>query len=693
MKYYQTLCIYVALILIVSLGNATAQITDSGIINDIKENVAIETDRDVFFSGENIYFSVSYNLNNSDVNNAISKIVYIELISCSNGSVYVQKKYSLSDYSSNGFLTIPKDVVTGNYLLRAYTHYQRNFSYLDFGYQFITILNPKNNTTTLSNWQETDSIWIVPEGNIIIDNIKNKVIIRIPDSLAIQNNKFYITDNDNNRTELGQPSEYGFIETEQLFNSSNKYNLLIETYKGESILTPFPGVLSSGIQTSINTTGNSINYIIQTKGMVLQNQNYKVNVFTNDFRKKYTKDIAIANPVNYLNIDQGVFETGMNYIVLEKPDGSIESINTLYHIIGKTNDISIILDSDKLKSRQNVSFEIVPAKAINDKSFVLSASVTKKGARLINERFKPSFYLTHSLLVDNYVKGTSLLDQKLLSQIMILFDKTLNKESFYQRIDLAEKKKIEYFPETRGLTISGILQNKTTKEPIANHDVYLSVLYNNPQLHIYRTKENGEFVFSLSQLTGINDVFISPITDMGDDYELLVKSSFSPDKPDLKSVPALFNLADKQNFEEIFVNYQLQQKFCETLEVHDKNRVKSQQFNIDENKSTFYMKDYILFESFEEIFLEIIPNAKINKSGGQLNFNVYDKNSIMLPGKPLVLVDYLPVFDFNKLLKMHVSQIEKIEVVGNTYILGPNIINGVILITTNSENFGEIDFP
>jgi len=276
---------------------------------------------------------------------------------------------------------------------------------------------------------------------------------------------------------------------------------------------------------------------------------------------------------------------------------------------------------------------------------------------------------------------------------MILFDKTLNKESFYQRIDLAEKKKIEYFPETRGLTISGILQNKATKEPIANHDVYLSVLYNNPQLHIYKTKENGDFVFSLSQLTGINDIFISPITDISDDYEVLVKSSFSPDKPDLKSVPAIFNYADKQKIEDLYVNYQLQQKFCTSDEIHDKNRVKSKQFNIDENKSTFYMKDYIQFESFEEIFIEIIPNAKINKSGGQLSFNVYDKNSIMLSGKPLVLVDYLPVFDFNKLLTMHVSQIEKIEVIGNTYILGPNIINGVILITTNSENFGEIDFP
>jgi hypothetical protein len=42
---------------------------------------------------------------------------------------------------------------------------------------------------------------------------------------------------------------------------------------------------------------------------------------------------------------------------------------------------------------------------------------------------------------------------------------------------------------------------------------------------------------------------------------------------------------------------------------------------------------------------------------------------------------------------MHVSQIEKVEVIGNTYILGPNIINGVILISTNSENFGDIDFP
>jgi len=364
MKYYQTLCTYVALIIIINIGNATAQITDSVFFNDIKENVKIETDRDLYFSGENIYFSVNYNINNSADFPAISSIVYLELISCSNGSAYVQKKYNLSDFNSNGFLPIPKDVATGNYLLRAYTHYQRNFSYLDFGYQFLTILNPKNNTTTLSNWQETDSIWIVPEGNILIDNIKNKVIIRIPDSLAIQNNKFYITDKDNNRTELDSPSEYGLIETEQVFDYSNKYNLLIETYSGKSILTTFPEVYSSGIQTSINTARNSFNYIIQTKESTSQNQNYKVSVFANDLRKTYTRDIEVVNSINYLSIDQSIFETGINYIILEKQDGTIESINTIYHIAGKTNDLSIVLESDKFKSRQNVHFDILPAKPI-----------------------------------------------------------------------------------------------------------------------------------------------------------------------------------------------------------------------------------------------------------------------------------------------------------------------------------------
>lgn len=669
-----------------------AQSSNSTTNSEIKEYLTIQTDRDVYFSGENVWFSAFYNLSEITFKSSLSAVIYVELINCTNGSAQVQKKYNLTDFNANGIITIPKEVSTGNYLLRAYTRYQRNFSDLGYGYKFLTIINPKNNSGSLANWLESDSIWIVPEGNALIDQVKNKVIIRIPDSLAIAENRFYINDQNQERIDLGKISGLGVLAAEQSFDQNKSYTLTIETSEGKIITKPFPTIKNEGFQTSITRSGSNVNYIIQAKGSSINNQTCQVTVYTNDYRKIHSKGIEISNQISYVSFDESAFNNGINYIVLEKPNGDIEKINTVYIGYKKPTEIQIELADNDIKTRQGVNFSLNLGTEIANNQTALSISVAKKGSILINEKFKPSFYLSHPILIDNFIKNNSLTNQD-IDQIMIMFNKTISKEFFKQNMVAQQRTGIDFYPETRGLTISGVLQNKKTKSSVPDHDVYLSVLYNNPQLHIYKTKANGEFVFSLNQLTGINDVFISPITDVADDYEVLVKSSFSNEYPDLKFTPSIFSLADKKTIEDLYVNFQLQQNFCSIGEIHEKNRVKSPQFNIDESKSTYQMKDYIQFESFEEIFIEIITNAKINKSGGQLSFNVYDKNSNILPGKPLVLVDYLPVFDFNKLLTMHVSQIEKVEVIGSTYILGTNIINGIILITTNSENFAEIDFP
>ncbi|MGE0088026.1 MAG: hypothetical protein AB7S50_00965 [Bacteroidales bacterium] len=671
---------------------AIAQTSNSTTISEIKEYLTIQTDRDVYFSGENVWFSVYYNLGNNSYKTSLSAVIYVELINCNNGSAQVQKKYNLTDFNTNGVITVPKEVPTGNYLLRAYTRYQRNFSDLGYGYKFLTIINPKNNSGTLANWLDSDSIWIVPEGNTLIDQVKNKVIIRIPDSLAITENRFFINDQNQERIDLGNISRLGVLTTEQSFDQNKSYILTIETPAGKTFTKSFPVVVNEGFQTNITRTGSNVNYIIQSNGLPINSKTYQVNLYTKDYKKIHSREVELNNLVNYVSFDESAFNNGINYIVLEKPNGDIEKINSFYVGYKKPTEIQINLADDDIKTRQRVRVSLNKGIENDESKTGFSISVAKKGSTLINEKFKPSFYLSHPILIDNYIKNNSLTDQE-IDQIMILFDKTISKELFKKNIFAQKDNVIEYFPETRGLTISGILQNKKTKAPVSDHDVYLSVLYNNPQLHIYKTNANGEFVFSLNQLTGINDVFISPITDVTDDYEVLVKSSFSNEYPDLKNTPSIFSLADKKAIEDLYINYQLQQNFCSIGEIHEKNRVKSSQFNINESKSVYKMKDYIQFESFEEIFIEIVTEAKINKSGGQLSFDVYDKNSNILPGNPLVLVDYLPVFDFNKLLTMHVSQIEKVEVIGNTYILGPNIINGIILITTNSENFAEIDFP
>jgi hypothetical protein len=134
--------IFNLLILLLAFSSIHGQQNDNFNITDVTENIKINTDRDLYFCGEDIYFNADYFINEGKTYPILSTVLYLELIECDNNTPIIQKKYKISDFNVNGQLNIPKDVASGNYMLRIYTQYQRNFSALNFSYHFLTILNP-----------------------------------------------------------------------------------------------------------------------------------------------------------------------------------------------------------------------------------------------------------------------------------------------------------------------------------------------------------------------------------------------------------------------------------------------------------------------------------------------------------------------------------------------------------------------
>jgi hypothetical protein len=58
-----------------------------------------------------------------------------------------------------------------------------------------------------------------------------------------------------------------------------------------------------------------------------------------------------------------------------------------------------------------------------------------------------------------------------------------------------------------------------------------------------------------------------------------------------------------------------------------------------------------------------------------------------------IFLDNVPVFDVDDLLKISPSKIERIDVINRTHYLGDFSLDGIILITTNTDNFAGYTFP
>ncbi|HKK62423.1 MAG TPA: hypothetical protein VJ951_07680 [Bacteroidales bacterium] len=106
-----------------------------------QEKVDISLERDIYIAGETIKYDAGYFLDEEMMTEPLSKVLYVELIT-NTGDKVSQAKICFSDSVIKGSLLIPEDTRSGNYYLRAYTKYMRNFSPQDYSYQVVCVVNP-----------------------------------------------------------------------------------------------------------------------------------------------------------------------------------------------------------------------------------------------------------------------------------------------------------------------------------------------------------------------------------------------------------------------------------------------------------------------------------------------------------------------------------------------------------------------
>lgn len=675
--------------LILTFISVIAQENSNPDILKVSEEIELNTDREIYFNGEQIHFNATYLINNAKTKPALSNVLYIELIECANNKPIVQKKYQIIDFNVNSKITVPFNINSGNYMLRAFTQYQRNLPGFKYSYKLITLLNPGYDPLSSNKQINVDSIYIAPEGGYLIDNLKNTVVIHIPEKFISDSTNYYIKDQNNTILSELTPNATGIMQTEMVFKSALKYHFEISTKANDIVTTAFPTIKQKGIQTSLSMAPYNVNYKIQNRGLD-QNSTLKLSVLSSKFIELLTQTINLTDEETDISISKNQLASGLNYFVLTDEHG-IKNINSCY-IANNCNTVDITTTKDTYEPQEIVDIQAT----INEISHlpVTSVSVTREGTLLTDHEYNKGLYTIHPILLENYLKRCSTIDPELTDQLLILTDNHMKKEQLGQFL-INSSKSLDYIPEIRSLTITGVLRNKVTKEPVANHKVYLSVLFNNPQLHIYTTRDNGEFIFSLNNVYAKNDIYLcseNP-TSAEDEYELLIKSSFPSDIPDFSTIPLFINKNNMDIIKQMYNNAQIQQKFQSNTEGNDiKNNI-SGIFNLNDNKLTIDPDKYVDFESMEELFYEIVPNVIVKKDNNDYFFKVLDENDYMLIGTPLILVDHIPVFSTNKIMKLNPAQIEKIEVIYKPYILGSHKINGIVMLTTNTENFAEIKLP
>ncbi|MBI9054826.1 MAG: hypothetical protein JEY96_13465 [Bacteroidales bacterium] len=684
---------FLVLSILISLSTYTnAQDNSNFQIQDVTESIGLTTDRDLYFSGETIVFTANYFINNEVPKTKISNVIYAELISCYDNEAISQKKYKVLENNISGTIEIPTDVATGLYMFRMYTKYQRNFSSYHYSYNFISIINPDNNSQPIEFKEESDQISIAAEGNKLVENVNNNIAIHIPKHILKTATTLSIVDNQANAIIKIEDLSSEFISIKDFKPlASIEYKLQLLKSNGDTLIKAMPKVVKSGIKTSIQLSANNLLLKIHSQKLFKNSPKVNVTVYSFDYKSNYNSDIILTDSEVVEIIPSDNLSYGINHIVLSDKDGNIKSINS-YYKSKIQNNIEINIVKENFNTREEVLAEISTKGNTKDLSYT-SISVCKQGAKKEDYGFFGSVYLKNPLLLQNYLQNNTEYSDEELKQIMILYDSKVDNTLLKKEIISINSTTLKYIPEIRDLTISGVLINKETREPISNHNIYLSVLFENPQIHLYKTRENGEFIFSLNNIYGKNDIYLCAENNNENNYEILIKSSFSNNIPEIGPTPMFINDQHKELIEDIYINSQVERRVPQNKLNNTKEVTKLKVFNIDEDhKKTTILSNYVQLKNVEELFFELVPNAKINTIKDQYSFTVLNEKGFALAGTPLVIIDHIPVFDPLKVIGLDIDKIEKVDIIYKTYYLGSNTFHGVIIISTKKGDFGNIEF-
>jgi len=145
--------------------------------NNPIEKVFLHTDREVFVPGENIWYKAYVVLGEYHQYSFASKVLHVDLIDLNNKIVF-SKTHKLDEGQGQGSIKLPSNLSDGNYQLRAYTNWMRNFDNDFFFTKTIRLLNDSKTEVSQTSIEDKINIQFFPEGGYAVNGIDGKITFK-----------------------------------------------------------------------------------------------------------------------------------------------------------------------------------------------------------------------------------------------------------------------------------------------------------------------------------------------------------------------------------------------------------------------------------------------------------------------------------------------------------------------------------
>jgi TonB-dependent SusC/RagA subfamily outer membrane receptor len=364
------------------------------------EKVYIQTNKDVYFKDEELWYSAFVTLGSFNYFSLASDVLHIDLIDDSNNLVVAQTQ-ALVEGRSKGSMRLPKNLKEGNYWLRAYTNWMRNFDNEFFFNKKIQILDGSNTTLNQEKTKESNlDLQFFPEGGHLVANLSNKVAFKaigndgLPKDVKgkIVNSK---GEHIVNITSLDRGAGFFVLEPQKgetykaILNDNSSYNLPLVDNVGY-------------VMTVNNSSLKSINLKIQASKELFDNEFY---VIGHNQNFKYYQGKFKFNDRDLIEFDIPTNRLPSGVFVLTLMDANMQALSERILFINNSKELvittNVVKDAYKPREKVEVNINVTDVNGVPVEAD-LAVSVNDVDRAYRNE-LGPNI-LTHFLLQSN-IKG------------------------------------------------------------------------------------------------------------------------------------------------------------------------------------------------------------------------------------------------------------------------------------------------
>ena len=654
-----------------------------------QEKLYVHLAQEFYLTGETVWFKIYYVDGALHHSMDISKVAYVEILD-NNNQRLLQTKVALKDGKGDGSLFLPASISSGNYHLRAYTQWMRNFSPEFFFHKTISIVNSfRKLEADIAKAPKPFSVQFFPEGGNLVYGLKSKVAFQ-----GVNSNGKGI----------------GFSGV--ILNGQNDTIARISPVKfgiGNFTFTPLSGQLYRAVIADSLQNSQTVNLPVpKTHGFVMElrdstSELLSINVSSNDPKTQTSPNFYYVIHARQIISSTGMrsfggnkasilvskkqLAEGISHVTIFDGDLRPQCERLYFKPSEKKLQITAHTSQNEYGIRRKVTLDLSASNSsVSDDKTSLSISILRSDSLQGNLYGDIFDYLWLSSDLKGEVESPAYYMNTNSPEVAAASDNLMLTHGWrrfaWDEVLDDNKRTPLFIPEYRGHLIRGTVTDAQGK-PAAGVATYLSTPGRNIQLYTSRSKFSGEVQYEMKDFWGSRKIVVQTNTDQDSTSLIKIHSPYADVFATRRLAPFTLNSNVSKTLLTRSVAMQVQDVY------HADNSTKFNVVDIDSTafygkaSETYLLDDFTRFPVMEEVMREYVPGVMVRKRKDGFHFLVLDNvRKSLFQENPLVILDGMPIFDIDKIMAFDPLKVKKLEVVTNRYFLGPFTFPGVVSYTT-----------